>query len=976
MDSLHKGAKDLFISALEREGPDREAFLAAACGDDTGLRAEVESLLRFHEIDSTGLPTPAPPSPDPRTFAPGFVFAMRYRMVTRLGRGGMGDVWRADDLMLETPVALKLIRSTSQAGRERLLQEVRLARKITHPSVVRVFDVGEAEDEVFFSMELVEGQDLATVLRHAGRLAPARVVDIARQLCAGLQAAHAEGVLHRDLKPANVLVDQQGRVRITDFGIAVPAGAPGSRTIAGTPRYMAPEQRVAGASLTPQTDLYALGVMLYELLTGQPPERRGSGEGDVTPPSLLAPDIDPSFEHVILAALSPAAAGRPASATAFAANLPGEEEVHALRGVIATAATRSFWTRMWWVSIVGVLALLAALAAFMAPRGSGGLTSSDTIVLADFVNTTNEPLFDGALKVALAIALEQSPFLKVFPDNRVQETLRLMERPPDSPVTREVAREIAQRERLKATISGSIASLGRNYVLTLEATNAQNGDVMAREQVEAGSKEEVLTALGTAVASLRERLGESLASVTEFDAPLPRATTPSLEALHAYALALDEGRNASIEVTAIPHLRRAIELDPDFALAQAALSGVYANTSQTALAPVYSKRAFDLRDRVSERERYFISWRYYRDAMQDWAKALDLARAWTTAYPREGFAFNALGLAAELHGLRSEAEKAYRTSIELDPSFLPPKGNLGDNLLRQNKIAEAKAHIAQSTAAGVDYQAIYRVGYLIALLEDNRADMMKYLDSARKTRDVLDMANWDARATAFYGRLADAHDAVDTARQQALQLDFKEWAARYSVEDAEIHAIVGRCGDARRSAQAALGWSRDSATLDIAARALGWCGDAQALELTRELAQKFPNASLRLHVSVPIDTAAYLVRTGNLPGALDQLDRVRPFEDATMAKLWPAFLRGHIYAARKEHGRAAVEFEHVISHRYESPDSMLYPMSLLGRARVAAAAGDAAAAEQYYQQLFTVWRDADRDLQPLVEARREAARLH
>ena len=978
MDSLHKGAKDLFIAALERDGADRAAFLADACGEDTALREEVESLLRFHEADSTGFPTPTPTTvaPDPRSFAPGFIFAMRYRMVTRLGRGGMGDVWRADDLMLETPVALKLIRSTSQAGRERLLQEVRLARRVTHPSVVRVFDVGEAEDEVFFSMELVEGQDLATVLRHAGRLAPARVAEIARQLCGGLQAAHAEGVLHRDLKPANVLVDQQGRVRITDFGIAVPTGAPGGRTIAGTPRYMAPEQRVAGATLTPQTDLYALGVVLYELLTGQHPERTGPGDTQFVAPSMLAPGIEPAFENVILRALSPIPEGRPSSAAAFAAALPGEAEVHALRGVIATAASRSFWTRTWWVGIAGVVALLVALAAFLSPRGSGGITSSDTIVLADFVNTTSEPLFDGALKVALAVALEQSPFFKVFPDNRVQETLRLMERPPDTPITREVAREIAVRERIKATISGSIASLGRNYVLALEATNAQNGDVIAREQVEAGSKEQVLTALGSAVASLRERLGESLQSVTEFDVPLPRATTPSLEALHAYALALDESNNASIEVTAIPHLQRAIELDPDFALAQAALSGVYANTSQTALAPVYSKRAFDLRDRVSERERYFISWRYYRDAMQDWAKALDLARAWTAAYPREAFAFNALGLAAELHGLRAEAEAALRKSAELDPSFLPPKGNLGDNLLRQNKVEAAKAHVTATIAAGIDYQPLYRTGYLAALLEEDADGMAKYLAAARKTRDVLDIANWEARTAGFHGRLAESAEGTNAARRQALQLNFPEWAARYSVEEAEIHAIVGRCTEARRAARLALELSRDSGTLDIGARALAWCGDALALDLTRELAQRFPGASLRLHVSVPIDTAAYMVRTGNLAGALDQLERVKPYEDATMAKLWPAYLRGHIFAARNDTARAAAEFQHVIDHRSESVDSLLYPMALIGRARVAVAAGDSAAAEQYYQQLFTVWRNADRDLEPLVEARRQAERLH
>jgi eukaryotic-like serine/threonine-protein kinase len=982
MSSLHKGAKDLFIAALERDGADRVAFLADACGEDTALREEVESLLRFHELDSTGAPDSGPaPDADPpttrRTFAPGFVFGMRYRMVTRLGRGGMGDVWRADDLMLETPVALKLIRSTSQAGRERLLQEVRLARRVTHPAVVRVFDVGEADDEVFFSMELVEGQDLAAVLRHAGRLAPGRVVEIARQLCAGLHAAHTEGVLHRDLKPANILVDQHGRVRITDFGIAVPTGA--ARTYAaGTPMYMAPEQRTPGAAITPQADLYSLGVLLYELSTGQHPTRVSPG-GAIVPPSELAHGVNQELENVILKALSPEPRDRPASAAAFAAMLPaGEQEVHALRGVVAEASALPFWTRTWWIGIAGAIGVLLALAALLAPmarRSGAPLTELDTIVLADFVNTTNDPLFDGALKVALAVALEQSPFLKVFPDDRVQETLRLMERPPGQRITRDVAREVAQREQLKATISGSIASLGRNYVLALEAVNAQTGDVMAREQVEAGSKEEVLTALGAAASALRERLGESLGTLRQFDVPLPRATTPSLEALHAYALAMDRG-NVSIAVSAIPHLQRAIELDPDFALALAALSGVYANTSQTLLAPVYSKRAFELRDRVSERERFFISWRYYRDALQDWAKALELARAWTVAYPRESFAFNALGLAAELHGLRGEAEVALRKSLELDPSFLAPKGNLGDNLLRQNKLDDAMALVTQSIEAGIDYQALYRVGYFVSLLREDPAGMTAYLGAARKTRDVLDVANWEARTAAFYGRVNEAREGVRGATQQAIQLNFKEWAARYSTESAEIHAILGRCTEARRSARAALDWSRDSATLDIGARALGWCGDPQALDIAREIGERFPNASLRLHVSAPIVRAAYMVRTGNMAGALAELERVKPYDDATMAKLWPAYLRGHIYLARKEPVRAAAEFQHVIDRRSESPDSMLYPMSLLGRARAAVAAGEGAIAEQYYSQLFQLWRGADKDLEPLVEARREAARLH
>jgi len=983
MSSLYKGAKDLFIAALDHEGAERDAFLANACGDDTALREEVESLLRFHENDSTGFPTPAtapPEPPPPRTFAPGFVFGMRYRMVTRLGKGGMGDVWRADDLMLETPVALKLIRSTSQAGRERLLQEVRLARRVTHPAVVRVFDVGEADDEVFFSMELVEGQDLAMVLRQTGRLAPGRVVEIARQLCAGLHAAHTEGVLHRDLKPANILVDQHGRVRITDFGIAVPTGATGAIPTAGTPMYMAPEQRTPGAAISPQTDLYALGVVLYELTTGQHPARVSPGATQIVPLSELAPGVNPALENVVLRALSPSPQGRPASAAAFAAMLPsGEQEVHALRGVVAEAASQPFWTRAWWMAIAGVLLVLIALGALLAPLSrretAAPLTNQDTIVLADFVNTTNEPLFDGALKVALAVALEQSPFLKVFPDDRVQETLRLMERPPDQRITRDVGREVAVREHLKATVSGSIASLGRNYVLALEVIDASSGDVMAREQVEAGSKEQVLTALGTAATALRERLGESLRTVREFDVPLPKATTPSLEALHAYGLAMEKS-NRLIAVEAIPHLQRAIELDPNFALALAALSGVYANTSQTLLAPVYSKRAFELRDRVSERERYFISWRYYRDALQDWGKGLELARAWTAAYPREAFAFNALGLAAELHGLRTEGEAALRKSTELDPSWIAPKGNLADNLLRQGKLDEAMALVSKSMESGVEYQAIHRVGYLVSLLRGDPAGMATYLAAARKTGDVLDIANWDARAASYHGRLTEGHEGTRAATQQALHLNFKEWAARYSTEDAEIHAVLGRCPEARRAARAALEWSRDTATLDIGARALGWCGDPQALELTKEIATRFPNASMRLHVSVPIATAAYLVRTGKLEDAITALDRVKPYEDATMAKLWPSFLRGHIYMARKEPARAALEFQHVIDRRSESSDSLLYPMSLLGRARAAAAVNERATAEQYYEQLFDLWRTADRNLEPLVEARREASQLH
>ena len=549
-----------------------------------------------------------------------------------------------------------------------ILNEVRLARTITHPAVCRVFDVGEANGEVFFSMELVRGEDLAALIRRVGRLPSEKVVDIGRQLCAGLAAAHAEGVLHRDLKPANVLIDQNGQVRITDFGIAVSRVGSGLHTPVGTPAYMAPEQLLPGAPQTERTDVYALGVLLYELVSGQHPFNRGTCR-QPTRPSALIPHIDPHLERVILQALSPDPRERPASADAFAAALS--------TAAPAMSAHRSSWWLTGSLAAAIVLSVVALAAPFLRGRGASALTGQDTIVLADFTNTTGEPVFDGTLKVALAVAVEQSPFLKVFPDERVRETLRLMNRRPEEPVTPAIAREIAQREQLKALFAGSIAPLGHNYVLAVEAVNALTGDVMAREQAEVTGKEKVLTALGDVASRLRKKLGESLASLQKFDVSLPRATTASLDALHAYALALDEGR-MNLRLEAIPHLKRAIELDPDFAMALAQLSGVYANTSQTALAPELSRRAFALRDRVSERERFFISWRYYRDAAQAWDKALELAQSWTTTYPREAFAFNSLGVAYTYLG-------QYRSGCRGVPAGQAPRSEVRSRLFQSGR---------------------------------------------------------------------------------------------------------------------------------------------------------------------------------------------------------------------------------------------------------------------------------------------------
>jgi tetratricopeptide (TPR) repeat protein len=984
MSSLHQRAKDVFLDALALPPGDRASFVAGAAGDNEELRREIESLLAFHNDESaaddlSGVPRLGAGEDAAATFAAGDVFADRYRMIARIGRGGMGDVWRAQDLVLDTEVALKLIRATGPDGRERILNEVRVARQITHPSVCRVFDVGEAPGGiVFFTMELVRGEDLAALLRRVGRLPSDRVVEIAHQLCAGLAAAHAQGVLHRDLKPANVLVDDHGAVRITDFGIALPRTDAGLHHLTGTPGYMAPEQRARGTTLSEQTDVYALGVVLYELLVGRHPFPSSSSQGKPpAAPSTLVPNVDPHLERAILQALAPNPADRPASALDLAGMLS-----NAVTRRDAPATTRPRTAVLprtrWWLAataVAGLVALLALASSLLFSVRAGSLTEQDTIVLADFENTTGEPVFDGALKVALAVALEQSPFLKVFPDDRARDTLRLMQRSPDERVTRAVAREIARREQLKALIAGAIASLGRNYVVTLEAINAQTGDVMAREQTEASGKEQVLAVLGQATSKMREKLGESLASIQKYDVPLPRATTQSLDALHAYSLALSEGSEVP-RLSAIPHLQRAIELDPGFAMAHAFLSSVYANTGQSTLAPASAQRAFELQDRVSERERFFIRWRYYRDAIQAWDKALDLAKSWTATYPREAGAFNSLGVAYIRLGRFEEAVAPLREAMRLDPKFTPAYSNLAGALLSLNRFDEARAVLRQAADRRLDFIGARRLSYLLAFVQGDATTMDRELQASVGPGETNAAFGWQAHTLAFGGRVTAAHEQFSRGVQLSEQGKFTEVAAQLTVEDAENHAIVGQCADGRRDAASGLALSRDSSTLEHALRTFALCGAVTEVgALSAEIAKRFPEATLPNRMTVPVAAAMLALTRGDGGRALDLLEPVRTYDHAPSAEFWPAYLRGRAYLLLKDGRRAADQFQAIIDRRGEVPASSLYALSYLGLARAAQLNGDPIAARRAYDAFFGLWKDADPDLQPLKEARAEAARL-
>jgi eukaryotic-like serine/threonine-protein kinase len=960
MPSLHERAKDLFLAALDRPAAERPRFVAESCGEDTALRVEVESLLEFHE-DNGGAAVAAAPVDEP--FKAGAVFSGRYRMITRIGRGGMGDVWRADDLVLETPVALKLIHSASAEARQQILNEVRLARPISHPAVCRVFDVGETDGHVFFTMALVQGEDLSTLLKRVGRLSSEKVIDIARQLCDGLAAAHAEGVLHRDLKPANVLIDDDGRVQITDFGIAVPRDNAAPHAIVGTPAYMAPEQLVQGGVLTERTDLYALALILYELVVGQRAFTQITRNKLPTRPSSRVAGVNTQLERVILEALEPDPQLRPASAAQMAAELPVDNKTE--------------WSKPWlFAAALVVVAALAGVGwSFVSLAGPRPLTEQDTIVLSDFTNTTGDPVFDGALKVALAVALEQSPFLRVFPDERIRETLRLMGRPPDTPLTRSVAREVAEREQLKALLTGSIAGLGRNFVVTLEAVGAASGEVMAREQIEATSKEDVLTSLGTAASRLREKLGESLASVQKFDVPLARATTSSLDALQAYSRALDNGRiNPRLE--AIPHLRRAIDLDANFALAHALLATIYANTGQTSLAPEFARKAFDLRDRVSERERYFIAFRYYRDAVQDWNAALELSRTWTSTYPREAFAFNSLGASLARFGQFEQAVAPMREAMRLDAKLEPPYANLVGVLMALGRFDEARIVLREGRAQGIGPSPFRRMSYRLAFYDGDVATTNRMLEASIGVGQTNAAHGWQAHSDAFSGEVRRAHEQFRRGIQLAVQNGFTEVAGQLAVEDAEVHAMVGQCDIARNEINGGLLLSRDNFAVERASRTLAWCGaEAEAGAAIRDLESRYGEATFTMGVAVPLTRAAIAYRKHESQRAIDLLAPLTAFDRAPISEFWTEYVRGLSYLQLKDGKAAAAQFQSLIAHRGEYTNSPLYSLAHLGLARASALAGDVAAAKQAYLDFLRLWKNADDDLEPLISARLEYSQL-
>jgi serine/threonine protein kinase/tetratricopeptide (TPR) repeat protein len=624
--------------------------------------------------------------------------------------------------------------------------------------------------------------------------------------------------------------------------------------------------------------------------------------------------------------------------------------------------------------LIAALAAIAIVAVvlFFHFRTARVLTEKDTILLTDFVNTTGDAVFDGTLKQGLAVQLGQSPFLNIFSEDRVRETLKFMGRSPDERVTRDAGREICQRQGLKAMLVGSIASLGNHYVITLEAINAQTGDAIAREQAEAENKEQVLHALGEAAMKLREKLGESLQSIQKFDAQIEQATTSSLEAFKAFSLGVEQQLKGKY-LEAIPFLKRATDIDPNFALAYARMASMYYNSRQYDLAAEASEKAFELRERVSERERLYIAAGYYDNVTGELDKYLETLELSKRTYPRDASPHNNLAVKYNELGLFDKALEEAPEAIRLNPSSASGYSILAAAFLGLNRVDEAKQVVAQAQAQKLDTTPMRRTLYRIAFLQGDATTMQQQIDSLNGKPEEYVAQGWQSETAAFSGQLRKAQEFSTRAVESAEGRDLKEVAAQIAVGAAGRDALFGDCRQAKEQTAKALG-SRSPLTMVNAANALATCGEfSQAQTIILELTGNSPKDTVLNKILLPLAQARIELQKGNPSQAIQLLETTRPYEGYALFQI--AYLRGQADLDQRKGADAAVEFRKILDHRGSQPTSPLYPLAHLGLARATALSRDTTNARKAYQDFFALWKDADPDIAILQDAKREYEKL-
>jgi len=1061
---------ELFEAALDRPVSERLSFLKLACEGDEEVRSRVEEMLSADARQNLFMDRPAynavgsvGPSLRPQDESQSFSGETigDYHLIRELGRGGMGAVYLAYDKRLGRYAALKFLPASFRSLERvhRLEREARSASALNHPHIITIYDFGEDNGRDFIASEFVEGRTLRDHIA-ANDLTLNQILDVTTQVASALGTAHAVGIIHRDIKPENIMLRPDGYAKVLDFGLAKlteneplndepsdprVTGVFKTKTgvLLGTTNYMSPEQ-VRGQNLDRRSDLFSLGVVLYELITGRQPF-----QGETLHHTMVAiTDNEPlpiachvhgapaEFQDIINRLLAKNPDSRYRSARELLSDLEklqgelaADSRVKAVETKLSTATNVNQHTtplmtdaaalvtsksardsrgnrpsvpaalRWSWIAVIATLVTLVVTGTyFYFMRGFGSkpaaLSAKDAILLADFINTTGDTDFDGTLKQGLTVQLEQSPYINIYPEERARETLGQMERPRDAQITRELGREICQRRGIKVLMIGSIASLGRNYVITLEGINSQSGETVAHQQTEAEGKEQVLKALGRAATEMREKLGESLASIRKFDVPIETATTASLEAFKNFIAGVEQRRKGQY-AQSVTQFKRAIELDNEFALAHVQLGTSYRDLRNLALGNKHVARAYELRDRVTERERLEISATFFRHITGELEKRIEMTSLLTQTYPQDPDGFHLHGNSLMIAGEFAQAAEAYRTALRLDPDFSLSRANLALALIGLNRFDEANQIIQQGLERGLDSNGFHNRLYLIAFRNQDAQSMQRQVEWFSGRPDEYQIRELQARSLAFAGRWREAGKNLAEAAALAEARGLPAEKVRILVNEVNLSATFGMTALARKQSGPVLallakeGLSPEeiqpSLIGQLDSQPLAWtlalCGDAsRAQSLDEDFTKQFPLDTIHNSVWMPVIRATVELKRGEAgPGgavsdrAVQLLPPSKQYEAALSFR--PTWVRGVAYLQAKNGALGAAEFERIIEHRGWDVLSPLWPIAHLGLARAAALQGDVTKARKAYEDFLLLWKDADADLPLLIEAKSEYEKL-
>jgi eukaryotic-like serine/threonine-protein kinase len=1022
--------EQIFHAALTVEESRRTRFLEQACQGDEALRRRLESLLAHHHDNESILDSPAlelaarshgsdgcePDESVGPTALPEDTIISHYRIRQKLGGGGMGVVYKAEDIRLHRNVALKFLPENvahDSLALARFRREAQSASALNHPNICTIYDVGEADGKAFIAMEFLGGTTLKDRIG-SGPLGTEILLTLSIEIADALNAAHSAGIIHRDIKPANLFVTKDGRAKILDFGLAkagpifenrediVSTAAPtltsdaqvtNPGSVLGTLSYMSPEQ-VEAIQLDPRTDLFSFGAVLYEMATGakafpgKVPTLIQEAILHRTPPSprSLNSALPPELARVIGKALEKDRKLRYQTASEIRNDLLQlRQDIDSAKLLAAARNEVGSRTRRLWrlIALAVVLAAVSTTAYFYFRRGPK-LTDKDTIVLADFSNSTGEAVFDDTPRQGLAIELEQSPFLSMVPEQKIQQTLQMMGKKADTTLTPDVAREICQRTSSTAVLDGSIARVGTQYLITLEAVNCASGAPLTATKATASDENHVLEALGKVSSGIRNKLGESLSTVQRFDTPLEQASTPSLEALKSFSSGI-RVINITGSAAAIPFFKHAIELDPKFALAYAYLGIMENDLLDISQAVEYQRKAYEFRERASEVEKYSITVSYEKEVTGNIPKAADACHLWIQAYPRAYHPHDMLaGMVLPNIGQYEQAVEEAAEAIRLNPDFpIPYFQRIGSDLAL-NRIDEAEATYRQAVARKLRNPLLDLGLYQIAFLKGDAAGMAQEAAKAKGLGGFGDqIMNLAADTAAYSGRLREARELSSHAIDSAQASGQEGTALIYSVTSGLRESWFGNKDEAQR--RVSLG-SRGPAPRDVrylAALALTYSAEVpRAQILAEELAKAFPEDTLVQFNFLPTLRARIALDKGNASDAIEFLKAAEPYElgvstesPSNWTAMYPAYVRGEAYLAARQGLQAAAEYQKILDHRGIILNQPIGPLAHLGLARAYVLQGDSARAHRAYADFFALWKDADPDIPVLRQAKAEYAKL-